>query len=388
MRSVVRFSFVACLLLSSTVFTGCSRYGLNRYYDFRDLFHIGAGVTAENPVTGRFPPSLGLYFELTDFLHLGAITHNGLSAELDLRGSFAGPESRTRFGFLWWQMLRIDQAYEDGVYNNFKDADFPWVQRMSEWGMRYKGHPAKRLNYDYWSNGFTYGQFMKPRGWQYWAYSGVEAAICDPFITHFGVTLRLGLDISELSDFVLGWFTVDYKRDDLTPEEYALWRGGPGVEEAEIESREPAPAATPEPTPIPTPAPEPAPAPAAPEPLPTPEPTPAAAPERFVVPFDYDSSAIRPDAEQIIQRIAEVAKQMPDAEVYIRGYASSEGSTTYNQGLSQRRADAVRRRLIELDISPGRMTIAAMGETDPLADNTTEEGRARNRRVEVDALPR
>ena len=92
------------LVLVALAATGC-RYGTNRYYDFRDTFHVGVGITAESS-RSIIPPSLGVYAELTDWLHLGAITHNGLTAELDLRGTFVGPESTTRFGFLWWQMLR------------------------------------------------------------------------------------------------------------------------------------------------------------------------------------------------------------------------------------------------------------------------------------------
>lgn len=398
MHVVARFGALALMAGSSLGLTGC-RYALNRYYDFRDMLAVGVGATAENPVTGWVPPSLGVYLELTDFLHLGAITHNGYTAEMDLRGAFAGPEYRTRFGFLWWQMLQINQDYENGWYNRFKDPSFPWTQRMSAWGMRSHGHPAKRLNYEYWSQYRQYGQFLKPRGWQYWEYTGLEVAICDPFFTHFGVMLRLGLDISEFSDFLLGIFGVDYKHDDMTEEEFAL-RNRRDIyheEPARIESKEPmpaapSPAAAPAPkveTPPPPPPPPPPTAEKAPEPLPVPPPPAAAAKERrrYVVQFDHDSSALKPAAQEIIQKIADQLKDDPKSEGYIRGYASSEGTEKYNLALSQRRSDAVKNRLTELGIEASRLFSVGLGEASPVADNATEEGRVKNRRVEVDAIP-
>ena len=215
---VGRLALLSIVVLTAT---GC-RYGVNRYYDFRDTFAIGIGLTNENPVTGILPPSLGLYVEVTDFLHLGAITHNGYTAELDLRGTFVGPEYRTRAGFLGWQLLQINQDYENGSYNAFKSPDFPWSQRMADWGSISKGHPAKRLNYDYWAHQRQTGQLLLHRGWQYWEYIGAEVAVSDPFLTHFGLMLRAGVDISEISDFLLGIFGYDFKRDDMTLEEFNL----------------------------------------------------------------------------------------------------------------------------------------------------------------------
>lgn len=222
MNCIYRWAAPAGLLLIVGFSTGCNRYGINRYYDFRDMLALGVGIATENPGTGFAPPSLGVYLEVTDFVHLGAITHNGLTAESDLRGSFAGPERRTRFGFAWWQMLRIQQDYAKGTHNVFKDPEFPWVDRMGQYGMRYRGHPAKRLNYEYFSHGFQQGMVLLPRGWHYWEYIGAEVAISEPFLTHFGVMVKFGFDVSELSDFILGIFNVDFKKDDLSPDEYAV----------------------------------------------------------------------------------------------------------------------------------------------------------------------
>jgi hypothetical protein len=218
-----------CILLAGILLmgTGC-RYLTNRYYDFRDLTAIGAGVTAENKITGTIPPSLGAYVEVTDLLHFGAISFNGLVAESDLRGSFCGPESSTRFGLLWWQMIRKTQDYENGHINAFKNREFPWCQRMESISMSNgNAKPAKCLHYDPWANYMTHGSWMLHRGWQYWEYTGAEVAICDPLLTHFGFMFRFGIDISECSDFVLGWVGIDYKNDDMTADEYVVFRDKP-----------------------------------------------------------------------------------------------------------------------------------------------------------------
>lgn len=233
MKTVFRLATCACWLAATMVTTGCTftdihRFGANRFYDFRDTFAIGVGVTAANPVSGNFPPSLGAYVEITDFFHLGAISHNGYTAELDLRGTFVGPEYRRRLGFLGWQSVQIRQDYQNALYANvFKDQTFPWSQRMAQWGYRHGGHPAKRLAYDYWAVNRQEGRGLRPRGWQYWEYAGAEFALSDPFITHFGLMLRFGFDISEVSDLALGLFTLgwlDYKGDDLNTEEFLLRR--------------------------------------------------------------------------------------------------------------------------------------------------------------------
>ncbi|MCL5269586.1 MAG: OmpA family protein [bacterium] len=221
-------------LLAAVAFTatGC-RYGINRYYDFRDMINLGVGATHENPTTGMWPPSLGVYVEATDFLQLGAITHNGVTAELDMRGTGVYPESRTRLGFLWWQAVHINQDYREAAYMNyFKEDDTLWAQWMTSPMMEFWGKPAKDLNYKHWRSDLQYGMCLMPRGYQYWEYTGAEVAICDPFLTHFGLMLRAGVDVSEASDFLLGWFGYDFKHDDMTPEMFAEKCGQPMAAEA------------------------------------------------------------------------------------------------------------------------------------------------------------
>lgn len=228
MKLTSRIALLLVLVGLVSTTTGC-RYASNRYYDLRDTFALGAGITAENPSTGVVPVALGAHIEVTNLLQFGWMRFNGYVAEVDLRGTFVGPEASERFGFLWWQMLRINQDYENALYmNRFKDEDFAWCHRMESVGMRNRrGQPAKSLHYEYWAPYRYRGTWLLHRGHQYWEYIGASVGICDPFVTHFGVMARFGFDISELSDFVLGWVGIDYRHDDMTREEYRLFRGKP-----------------------------------------------------------------------------------------------------------------------------------------------------------------
>ena len=205
------------LLLGVLLNTMGCRYLTNRYYDFRDTLDMGVGVSTENSTTGIVPPALGLYFEATDFLHLGAISHYGPVAEVDLRGSGVYHENRQRLGFGPWQALHLDQDYSVDTKNYFKTPNTRWANWMKSVNQSLCHTPAKDLIYSRWAKDMPYGCFLRHRGYQYWEYMGTEAAICDPFFSHFGLYLRLGIDISEVSDFMLGWCGVDFKHDDMNP---------------------------------------------------------------------------------------------------------------------------------------------------------------------------
>ncbi len=350
--------------------TGC-RYATNRYYDFRDTFRVGVGATVENPVTGPLPPSFGLYLEATDWLNLGWITHNGYTAELDLRGTFVGPESMTRAGLLWWQMLRINQDYDNAEYiNPFKDRDFPWNHRMASPDYSFLGRPAKRLYYDHWANFMNKGTSLLHRGYQYWEYTGVELAICEPFITHFGVMARLGVDLSEVFDFVLGFAYIDFKRDDLTPEEYRLFRQwGDRSRDATSVSDQTGRVdgeAVPESAPIEGPRPG--------DLLPL--------PEMKVIYFDYDRSNIRPDQVPRMDFNLDYLRQNPDLHVMIEGHCDERGTIEYNFNLGLRRARAVRDYFINAGIDPSRLQVVSKGEEEPAVLGTGESVWSLNRRAE------
>ena len=99
--------------------------------------------------------------------------------------------------------------------------------------------------------------------------------------------------------------------------------------------------------------------------------------------FDFDSAQIRPDAERTLAEVAEVLKGYAKRPVRIEGHTDSVASDDYNQKLSERRAASVQAWLAGKGVEGGRLTPRGLGETGPVADNGTAEGRQRNRRVEV-----
>jgi outer membrane protein OmpA-like peptidoglycan-associated protein len=130
----------------------------------------------------------------------------------------------------------------------------------------------------------------------------------------------------------------------------------------------------------------PAPAPPASEPIPAPPLEPPVA-EKIIlrgVNFDFDKDGIRPDAAVILDEAARIlTSSHPGARVRIEGHADSTGPEAYNQGLSERRANSVRGHLVSQGVEASRLTTVGYGESRPIADNATREGRALNRRVEL-----
>lgn len=128
------------------------------------------------------------------------------------------------------------------------------------------------------------------------------------------------------------------------------------------------------------------------EPRPEPAPAPAPIPEppketRIVVDenrhgplFAFDKSEIANTAS--IDPVVEMLKKGPELRVQVIGHTDSVGADAYNQGLSERRAQAVARYLERNGITNNRITVSGKGESEPVADNSTNEGRAQNRRVE------
>ena len=99
-----------------------------------------------------------------------------------------------------------------------------------------------------------------------------------------------------------------------------------------------------------------------------------------LVVFEYDSDRLRPEALATLDEAIETLRRHPHLRVELAGHSDDRGSETYNLALSQRRADAVRRYLIERGVT-NVLTVHGYGESDPVADNRTESGRAENRRV-------
>lgn len=153
----------------------------------------------------------------------------------------------------------------------------------------------------------------------------------------------------------------------------------------------PSPAPPPPPTPkvAPPPAPKPSAPPAKPSPPPPPLPPAKPAPkvERTIildhVLFDFDKTGIKPDGAKILDRLAKFLNENPDKKVDLEGHTDWIGTEKYNQGLSERRAAAVKNYLMKKGIDPSRIATRGFGKRKPIADNKTEAGRAKNRRVEV-----
>lgn len=135
--------------------------------------------------------------------------------------------------------------------------------------------------------------------------------------------------------------------------------------------------------------PAPAPRPAPPPPPPVaqaPAPPPPPAKKKLVlrsVHFDFDKSAIRPDAVPVLNEAAETLKAEGGVAVIVEGHTDSVGTAAYNQKLSHRRADAVRHYLVKQGIPANRITTEGFGKSRPVASNDTADGRAQNRRVEL-----
>lgn len=101
------------------------------------------------------------------------------------------------------------------------------------------------------------------------------------------------------------------------------------------------------------------------------------------VTFALNSDELAVSSHETLDAVAKTLGRYPEMRVEIAGYTDDQGSQKYNQKLSQRRAESVRRYLIERGIAAGRLTAKGYGKADPIADNATAEGRAQNRRVEM-----
>jgi OmpA-OmpF porin, OOP family len=104
--------------------------------------------------------------------------------------------------------------------------------------------------------------------------------------------------------------------------------------------------------------------------------------------FDVNSDVIRPESAPTLAEIATMLRQHPELRIAIEGHTDSDGEAAFNQQLSERRAAAVKRYLVEsYEIDGSRLESAGFGESRPVASNDTPEGKQENRRVELVRLP-
>lgn len=99
--------------------------------------------------------------------------------------------------------------------------------------------------------------------------------------------------------------------------------------------------------------------------------------------FETGKSAVMPESMPILDQIAEMLKANPTLKVSIEGHTDNVGSPATNKTLSQNRANAIMALLASKGIDKSRLTAKGWGQEKPVADNNSEEGKAKNRRVEI-----
>ena len=139
--------------------------------------------------------------------------------------------------------------------------------------------------------------------------------------------------------------------------------------------------------PKPKPEPKAKPAPPPPPPPPPEKPKPAPKVERTIilddVLFDFDKSNVKPEAAAILDRLVAFMNENKDKRVSLSGHTDNVGTDAYNQRLSERRTASVQDYVVKKGVSSERVSGQGFGESKPIADNKTREGRAKNRRVEI-----
>lgn len=147
-----------------------------------------------------------------------------------------------------------------------------------------------------------------------------------------------------------------------------------------------APAPAPAPAPVAAPAPKPVPPVAAPTPAPKPKPVAEKVTFAADVFFDFDKAVIKPDGKSKLDDLSAKMRGINLEVVIAIGHADSIGSDAYNQALSVRRAEAVKAYLVSKGTEANRVYTEGKGEKQPVASNKTAEGRAKNRRTEIEVI--
>ncbi len=102
--------------------------------------------------------------------------------------------------------------------------------------------------------------------------------------------------------------------------------------------------------------------------------------------FDFDKATLKPEGRQMLDQVASQVDAVNLETLIATGHTDSIGTEKYNQGLSERRANTVKNYLVTKGIPADRIYAEGKGELSPVADNKTREGRAQNRRVEIEIV--
>ncbi len=103
--------------------------------------------------------------------------------------------------------------------------------------------------------------------------------------------------------------------------------------------------------------------------------------------FAYDRADVQPQFQPTLNEVSSVLAQYPKTYIDVYGHTDSDGSDSYNQTLSERRAQSVSNYLTSHGVQSARIATRGFGESQPIASNATEEGKAANRRVEIKIAP-
>ncbi len=103
--------------------------------------------------------------------------------------------------------------------------------------------------------------------------------------------------------------------------------------------------------------------------------------------FDFGQAGVKPQFYGVLNNLATTLNQFPETRVQIAGHTDNVGSDAANLQLSQQRANSVRSYMASNGVDPQRMQAVGYGESRPIADNSTDYGRAQNRRVEITLIP-
>ena len=99
--------------------------------------------------------------------------------------------------------------------------------------------------------------------------------------------------------------------------------------------------------------------------------------------FDFNKYTLKPEAREKLAKVSGILLAYPNLKVQVEGYTDNIGTDEYNQKLSEQRADGVRDYLVSQSVTDNNVTAKGYGKSNAVADNSTNDGRAKNRRVEL-----